>query len=135
VPRDRRPSAEPDYAQLWFKGRAISLLTTIGARVFVGLVLVIAVIADRVSDRGGETVILVMLCAPWALVAILLPIAIYRAFVPKMTPHERWLARKAAEPWPDPTPWKAKNPLDLGPYRVPQTPDGTKRAKRIDPRF
>lgn len=125
MPRDRRPRTEPDYAQLWFKGRAISSLTTIGAWLFLGLVFVVVVIiADRFSDRAGEVVLLVMLGAPWAITLILLPLAIYRAFVPKMTPHERWLARKAAKPWPDPTPWKAKNPLDLGPYRVAQTRTG-----------
>jgi hypothetical protein len=133
VPRDRRHRAEPDYAQLWFKGRAISSLTTIGARLFLGLVFIVVVIANSFSDRAGEAALLVMLGAPWALTLILLPFAIYRTFVPKMTPHDRWLARKAAEPWPDPTPWKAKNPLDLGPYRVPQTRSRTLPAKRIEP--
>jgi hypothetical protein len=133
VPRDRRARAEPDYAQLYFKGRAISALTTIGAWVFLGLVFIVVAIANRVSDRAGEAALLVMLGAPWAISAILLAFAIYRAFVPKMTPHERWLARKAAEPWPDPTPWKAKNPLDLGPYRVPQTRTRTGPAKRVEP--
>jgi hypothetical protein len=135
VPRDRRPRAEPDYAQLWFKGRAISSLTTIGAWLFLGLVFVVVVIANSFSDRAGEAALLVMLGAPWPITLILLPLAIYRAFVPKMTPHERWLARKAAEPWPDPTPWKAKNPLDLGPYRVPQTLSRTVPAKRVEPRL
>ncbi len=100
---------------------------------FIGLVFVVFAIAESVSDAAGQAAIWVMFSIPPAIVVICLPFANYRAFVPKMTPHERWLARKAAEPWPDPTPWKAKHPLDLGPYGVPQGRTRTMPAKRVEP--
>jgi hypothetical protein len=75
-----------------------------------------ALVYGLFGGDAAQYVVDAMFIIPAVVFVICVPLAVWRVFVPKRTSHEKWLAREAAKPWPDPTPWRAKNPIDLTPY-------------------
>ena len=123
---NRYPNDNVNWVQLWFKGEVILWLCRIGAGVFIALCFILFCIANSVSEDAGQVVIWFMLGIPVVAFCILAPWAVIRMFFPPRAPKpQTWhipeptvRQRASYAPWPDPTPWKARNPLDLGPYRT-----------------